>query len=452
MSQTTTNYNTNRRSFLRGVGTALALPLLPSTLPRKLWAATESPAAPVRLAYLFIPNGVNMATWTPEGEGAGFKWSPTLEPLARLREKVQILSGLDNYAGWANGDGPGDHARNASTFLTGMQPVKTSGKGIQVGISVDQIAARHFQGQTKFASLELGVEKGRNAGNCDSGYSCAYSHNISWRTPNTPTVQETNPQLVFDRLFDTGTPAEKAESRYLRQQRKQSVLDLVRDDARTLHATLSGTDRHKLAEYLDSVRSVERQLGTTQVAAKGIWTGDGFERPAGVPEDYAEHLRLMTDMLVIAFQTDMTRVGTLMFGRAGSNINYEPIGVRQGHHSLSHHKNKKENLEQIAKINRYHVEQLAYFLQKLDSIADERGTLLDQSLILYGSGISDGNRHSHDNLPIVLAGGGGGAVRGGVHRRYAGKTPLMNLHLSLLQTAGVQVNSVADSTRAIDLS
>lgn len=452
MIQSTIEKSFNRRSFLRGVGTALALPILPSALPRKLWAATESAAAPVRLAYLFIPNGADMAKWTPEGEGADFKWSPTLEPLAPLRDKVQILSGLDNYAGRANGDGPGDHARNASTFLTGMQPVKTSGKGIQVGTSVDQIAARYFQGQTKFASLELGVEKGRNAGSCDSGYSCAYSHNISWRTPSTPTVQETNPQLVFDRLFDTGTAAEKAESRYLRQQRKRSVLDLVQDDAKSLAQKLSGTDQYKLEEYLEGVRSVERQLGATQVAAKGIWTGDGFERPAGVPEDYAEHLRLMTDMLVIAFQTDMTRVGTLMFGRAGSNINYASVGVSQGHHSLSHHKNRKEDLAQIAKINRYHVEQLTYFLQKLDSIADERGTLLDQSLILYGSGISDGNRHSHDDLPIVLAGGGGGAIRGGVHRRFAGKTPLMNLHLSLLQTAGVEVEKVADSTRAIDLS
>ncbi|MEQ8838553.1 MAG: DUF1552 domain-containing protein, partial [Lacipirellulaceae bacterium] len=341
----------SRRTFLRGIGTALTLPLLPSALPRKLWAATENAKAPVRLAYLFIPNGADMATWTPRGEGADFKWSPTLEPLAPLREKVQILSGLDNYAGWPNGDGPGDHARNASTFLTGMQPKKTSGKGIQVGISVDQIAARYFQGLTRFASLELGVEKGKNAGNCDSGYSCAYSHNISWRTPNTPTVQETNPQLVFDRLFDTGTPADKAQSKHLRQQRKQSVLDLVQEDAKGLERKLSGADRYKLEEYLEGVRSVERRLDSTSKTRTGIWTGDGFERPAGVPEDYAEHLRLMTDMLVIAFQTDMTRVGTLMFGRAGSNINYEPIGVRQGHHSLSHHKNKKENLEQIAKIN-----------------------------------------------------------------------------------------------------
>jgi hypothetical protein len=435
----------SRRVFLRGLGTALALPTLESALPKTAWASATRPAGapPVRMAYLFVPNGMNMDDWKPKTTGADFALTPILEPLAPLRHKLLVLSGLAQDAGFAHGDGAGDHARAASTFLTGAHPVKTDGRGIRVGVSVDQVAAAALQGQTRFASLELGIEPGRNAGSCDSGYSCAYSNNISWRTETTPADKEINPRLVFERLFGGGSPAERAQSQAKREAERRSILDLVQDDARRLHRRLARRDQQKLDEYLVGVREIELRMDR---ADKQPLSDDPLSAPQGVPQDYAEHVRLMGDLMVLAFRADLTRVVTLMFANAGSGIAYPQIGVREGHHNLSHHQNLPENLQRITQINRYHVEQLAYLLGRLDAVQEGDGTLLDHSMIVYGSALGDGNRHNHDDLPILLAGGGGGRLTGGRHLQFADPTPLMNLYLRMLQIAGVPADRLGDST------
>lgn len=441
--------NFGRRRFLRGAGAAVALPFLESALPRELWAAgAPSIKPPVRLAFLFVPNGIHMPDWTPQEEGADYRLPSTLQPLSEMREKLLVLSGLALDAGFAHGDGPGDHARAASTFLTGAHPFKTDGKGIRVGISVDQIAAQQFAGKTRFASLQLGCEKGRNAGSCDSGYSCAYSNNVSWRSPTTPAGKEVNPREVFDRLFGGDTPQQRSMSRARREAERRSILDFVREDARSLSRELGGADRLKLAEYLDGVREVEQRLDQPE---EDLQVDGQLRRPAGIPREYEQHLRSLGDLMTLAFQTDQTRVCTLMFGNAGSNRTYKNIGVNQGHHGLSHHQNNPEKQAQIAKINRYHAAQLAYILQRLDSTPEGDGTLLDHSMIVYGSALGDGNRHNHNDLPILLAGGGGGEVRGGRHLKYKKDTPLMNLYVRMLQSAGVSVDTAGDSTGPLDL-
>ncbi|MEM9657382.1 MAG: DUF1552 domain-containing protein [Planctomycetota bacterium] len=434
----------SRRQFLRGVGASVALPFLPSAMPKALWASgSTSEKPPVRLAFMYAPNGAHMPDWTPSGGGEALQLPPTLEPLNAVREQVLVLSGLALDAGRAHGDGAGDHARSASTFLTGAHPVKTDGKGIRVGVSVDQIAAQHLADRTRFASLQLGSEKGRNAGSCDSGYSCAYSNNISWRTATTPAGKEVDPSQVFDRLFGGADEREVAQSRAKRAAEKQSILDVVLADARRLDRRLSGADRLKLAEYLDGVREVERRID--QNGGDSAEAG-GLVRPNGIPAEYHEHVRLLGDLMTLAFQTDATRVCTLMFGNAGSNRTYPQIGVKEGHHSLSHHQNRPEKQSKIAKINRFHVEQLAYLLGRLAETVDGEGSLLDNTLLVYGSGLGDGNRHNHHDLPILLAGGGGGAVAGGRHVRYPRDTPLMNLYVRMLRIAGIRIEAAGDST------
>lgn len=440
----------SRRALLRGLGTAVALPWLDAMGVPLLASARaderEASAPPRRLAYMFFPNGAHMPDWTPSKEGADFDLPWTLEPLAKHKQDLFVLSGLAQDQARAHGDGPGDHARSVAVFLTGAHPVKTKGAHIRVGVSIDQLAAREIGGVTRFASVELGVERGRQSGSCDSGYSCAYSTNMSWRTPTTPVAKEINPRLVFERLFNDGKPGESRTARERRLRRRKSVLDFVGRDAKGLRKKLGTADRAKLEEYLTGLRDVERRIERSEdERAAALGAAATYPVPAGIPGDRREHMRLMLDLLVLAFQTDTTRVGTFMLGNGGSNATFPWLGVRGSHHPLSHHGGDKRKIAAIRKINRFHVEQFAYLLERLKAVKEGDRTLLDSALIVFGSGIGDGNRHNHDELPILLAGRGGGTLEPGRHLRYPRWTPLNNLYLSMLERVGVGRTSFGDS-------
>lgn len=421
----------------------MALPWLESTSTIAK-AATSATQAPTRMAFIFVPNGVHLPEWTPERLGYGYDLPRILKPLAAVQDDLTVLSGLTHDKGRANDDGAGDHARSASVFLTGSQPRKTAGEAIRVGVSVDQVAAQSIGQNTKFSSLELGTDAGRSAGNCDSGYSCAYSSNISWSSPTMPVGKEVNPRLVFERLFAGGTKQEVDKGREERLAMRQSVLDFILSDAKKLQRRLGKNDNAKLDEYLTGVREVERRLEVD--TSSPLEAEIDYPAPAGIPKDYAEHIRLMCDMMVLAFQTDLTRISTMMFANAGDNKSYRDIGVPDGHHNLSHHQSDPIKLEKITKINTFHVEQLSYMLRKMKSIQEGESTLLDNSMILYGSGISDGNRHNNENLPLVLAGSGGGTIDAGRHIRYETETPVCNLFLSMLDRMNVDAPFIGDST------
>ena len=433
----------SRRTILKGLGTTMALPLLDAMLPGQSFlpsaSAAESAGAPVRMAFIFFPNGAIEDAWKCQGEGKDFKLSKTLEPLAEFKNDITVFSGLAQHHGRANGDGAGDHARNAGVFLTGCQPRKTSGANIEVGQSVDQAAASIVGSQTKLPSLELGVDRSRNAGSCDSGYSCAYSSNISWKTPNTPMAKEINPRLAFERLFGTG---EDFKSRAKRDLYRQSILDLVSEDAAKLKNRLGQTDRRKIDEYFTSVRELELRIQKSAVAPSEV---PEYELPEGIPKETRQHIRLMYDIMALAFQTNTTRIATFMLANAGSNRTYPMVGVTDGHHNLSHHRLDKEKMEKISKIDKYLAGEFAYFLGKLKSIKEAGGNLLDNSMVLYGSAISDGNRHQHHDLPIVLAGRGGGTIQSGRHLVYPKETPLNNLFLSMMHRMGADLKELGDS-------
>ncbi len=432
--------------MLRGLGTAMALPWLEAMTPALARAAEGKPASPCRMAFVYVPNGKHMPDWTPEATGSEFQLPFILEPLAAHKDRLLVISGLAQDHGRANGDGPGDHARALSSFLTGQQPRKTHGADIKVGVSVDQVAARKIGSQTRFASLELGCDRGAQAGNCDSGYSCSYSTNISWRSDTTPQAKEIDPKLVFERLFEGGA---SGENRSKRERYQKSVLDFVLEDAHDLRAKLGVKDQRKLDEYLTSVRELELRIG--RAGASPDQPAPTYPRPAGIPSDYTEHIRLMFDLLALAFQGDLTRVSTFVVANEGSNRAYPFIGVPDGHHDLSHHGGDKAKHAKIREINRFHVTQLAYFLDKLRGISDGDGSLLDHSMILYGSGLGDGNAHNHDNLPILLAGNGCGTIRTGRHERLDKETPLNNLFLSMLDRAGASVDALGDSTGRLEI-
>ena len=435
-----------RRTFLKGLGTAIALPVMESLLPRGLAAAEAlagSPAAPRRMAFVYVPNGANMADWTPAATGADFELPLILEPLREHKKDFSVLTGLAQDKGFAHGDGPGDHARASATFLTGAHPRKTGGADIKVGISVDQFAAQKIGDRTRFASLELGTDKARLAGNCDSGYSCAYSFNISWKSENQPMPPEVDPRLVFDRMFNNGNSSEMDEARIKRDRDRKSILDFALEDARTLKAKLGMTDRRKLDEYLSAIRELEQRIERANGFAA---TMPDYTRPTGIPKSYEEHLRLQFDLMALAFQTDTTRIATFIMAHDGSNRQYPFIGVRDGHHDLSHHQGDEEKKGKIAKINRFHMTQFAYFLERLKSIREGEGTLLDNSMIVYGSGLGDGNRHNHDNLPVLLAGRGGGTINSGRHIHYDKGTPMNNLFLSMMDRMGAKADRLGDSS------
>lgn len=434
----------SRRTVLKGFGAAIALPWLEAMLPRGAFGAPSVGPAPKRMAFFYVPNGVHMPDWTPKGEGELTQLPATLEPLKNVRDSIQVLSGLTCDKARPHGDGPGDHARAMSAFLTGAQPRKTHGADIKAGVSVDQLAAEKVGTATKFASLELGCEKGLNAGNCDSGYSCAYSANLSWRSETLPMAKEVNPRLVFERLFGDQAKDTRDGGQVKRDKYRASILDVVLEDASRLKGRLGGNDQRKLDEYLTAVRELELRIAksgpTVEVGASKL------AKPAGVTVDYQEHIRQLADLLALAWQADLTRVATFVLANEGSNRPYRHIGVPDGHHDLSHHGGNREKQTKIQKINRFHVEQFAYFLERLRGVKEGDSTLLDSCMIVYGSGNGDGNRHNHDDLPVLLAGKGGGTLKGGRHVRYPKETPLCNLFLALLERMGAPAERFGDST------
>ena len=431
----------SRRTFLRGIGAALALPALECMMPARAAAI----GAARRLVFVYMPNGMDMANWTPSATGAAFQLPATLEPLAAHRAQFSVLSGLAHRNAGALGDGPGDHARANACFLTGIHPRKTAGSDIHIGISADQVAAQKIGKDTRLASLELSCDtSSRQAGACDSGYACAYQNNISWRNENTPMPPLFDPRLVFERLFVQDDP-DLVAGRALRESCRGSILDLVRDDARALQAKLGATDRRKVDEYLTALRETEVQIQQTEKFKAAI-PKSTMPKPEGVPGDFTEHLRVMYDLLALALQTDSTRIATFMASREGSNRAYPFIGVSDGHHDLSHHGNSEEKKAKIAKINRFHMEQFAYFLGKLKTMREGAGTVLDNSMIVLASAIGDGNAHNHNELPVLLAGGGAGALKPGRHVRYDKDTPMTNLYLTLLDSMGVKADRIGDST------
>ena len=432
----------SRRAVLRGARAAVTLPLLEAMTSFRSHAAPPKPA--LRMAFLYVPNGVHMPDWTPSVVGADFELPPALEPLAAVKDDLLILSGLCLDPARAHGDGGGDHARAMASFLTGRHPRKTEGADLRAGISIDQLAARTVGRSTRFPSLEIGCEGGKNAGECDHGYSCAYQSNLSWRGESTPVAKEINPRLVFDRLFGAPDGNGGQEARARGERHRKSVLDHVTEDARQLTSVLGASDRRKLDEYLTSVREVEQRISS---AAPALQVGQArYRRPLGIPADYQEHLRLMSDLLALAFRSDLTRVATFVFANDGSNRSYRAIGVPDGHHDLSHHAGDRAKQEKIRRINQFHTAELAYFLGKLKSTPEGNGSLLDHCLVVYGSGISDGNAHAHDELPILVAGKAGGTLKTGRHVRCPNETPLTNLYLSILDRAGAPLDAFGDST------
>jgi hypothetical protein len=439
-----------RRTFLRGLGATMALPLLDSMVPLRA-SGLSAAGKPIRLGYIYRPNGMVGACdksprqflWTPRTAGANFDFSPTLKSLEPFRDQLNVFSGLAQANGRALGDGPGDHARASATFLTGVHPYRTGGSDVRLGISADQIAAKELGKYTELASLELGLESQPLAGNCDSGYSCAYM-SMSWRSETTPMPAELNPRAAFERLFGDGDSTDPSARRE-RLATDKSLLDYVVASVSSLQTRLGAGDKRKLTEYLEAVRDIERriQLAERRSAAQLPI----IERPSSIPQDYREYATLMMDLLIVAWQSDMTRVGSFMLGREGSNRAYPEIGISDGHHSISHHQGDAEKVDKLIKIDQFHTELFASFLNKLKSTPDGDGTLLDHSLVLFGSSLSESNLHTHVDLPIVLAGTANGRIKGNRHLVYASETPLNNLFLNMFDAANLpEVKGFGDST------
>lgn len=444
-----------RRHFLRGLGACIALPAFESLVPMRSLATLASAATPARLAatasgaplraaFLYFPNGAIQSTWWPKNEGADFELSRTLQPLDSVRQHLQILGGLDHANATAGPDGAGDHARANGTFLTGVR-MRKSATNIHAGISIDQAIAREVGHLTRLASLELTCDAGRNTGACDSGYSCAYQFNVSWSSPTTPMTPEANPRLVFERLFGAGAADERAAELKRRREEQRSILDFVVQDARNMQRQLNAADRDKLDQYLTGVRELEARIQRAEQL--GDPKNPAMETPAGIPPTYAEHIQLMFDTLALAFQTDSTRVATLMLAHDGSNRSFAEIGIPEGHHDLSHHSNNPEKIQKISDIDLWYAKQLTRFLERLRDTKDVDGrSLLDNSMILYGSGNADGNAHTHLNLPLILAGSGGGTLTPGRFVKHGSK-PASNLFLSLADRMGISgLERFGDST------
>jgi hypothetical protein len=443
-----TRKHLSRRTFLRGTAALIGLPLLDAMVPALGWAKDAKPKPPTRLCFVYVPNGMVMSSWTPAKVGKDFEFTPILKPLEPFRDHTLVLTRLMDYNANALGDGGGDHARASASFLTGAHPRET-GSDIHAGVSADQVAAEAIGKQTRLASLELGLEDHRIVGLCDGNYSCAYTSCISWRTPTTPLPPVPNPKHVFERLFgpvdqnlDPAAAARKARYR-------QSILDGAIEESKTLKSDLGPADQRKLDEYLTSIREVERgiQLAQRDGAAKR----PSAEPPSGIPADPTEHARLMFDLLLLAFQADITRVATMMVGRESSIRSYDHLGLPESHHQLSHHKNDPATLAKLVKIQTYHMELFANFIDKLKSTQDGDGTLLDRCMILYGAGIADSNRHTHEDLPVLVVGKGNGSLKTGRHIDYGKDTPVTNLLLAMLDRVGVRPERLGDSTDLLEI-
>ncbi len=454
-SQTTTSRaGVGRRHFLRGVGAAIALPAFESLLPVRLLAAepaastallaTTASGAPLRTAFVFFPNGAIPDAWWPKGEGTNFEWSRTLQPLEAHKPFVQVLGGLDHQNAEPGPDGAGDHARGGGTFLTGVR-LNKSATNVRAGISIDQVIAREVGHLTRLPSLELTCDAVHKSGACDSGYACAYQFNLSWSTPTTPMTPEANPRLAFERLFGEGPPDERQANAVRRQREQRSVLDFVREDARAMQRRLNPRDNDKLDQYLTGIREIESRIAKAE--AFGEPRDPGVDAPAGVPADYGEYVRLMYDLLLLAFQSDVTRVGTLLLAHDGSNRPFEDIGIFEGHHDLTHHQNRADWIQKVTDIDLWYTRQFARFLTRLRETVDVDGnSLLHNSMIVYGGGNADANRHTHSNLPIVLAGAGGGSLKTGRYIQHGSK-PVSNLFLDLADRCGLAaLDRFGDST------
>ena len=445
----------SRRQFLRGVGVSIALPTLPSLMPRSAWAdplakaapgmATTSTGAPLRMAFMSIPNGVQQDHWFPTDD---FALNESMSPLESLKSHFQVIGGLDHQHATAGRDGAGDHARASATFLTGARARKTAGSDIHVGVSVDQVAAQKVGHLTRFPSLELSSDVVRNSGSCDSGYACAYQYNLAWSSPTTPVSPEPNPRLVFERLFGAGDKADRKQNYALRQETERSVLDFVLEETGDVQRRLGAQDRRKFDEYLTVVREMEQRLKSVE-KFNGL-PDTNAATPAGIPSDFAEYMQFMYDMLLLAFQTDSTRIATLLLAYDGSNKTYPKIGIPEGHHYLTHNQRNPQLVKKVAEIDKYYLTCFANFLEKMSKIEDIDGrSLLHNSMIVYGGAIADGNRHTHSNLPVILAGHAGGTFTPGRFNQ-APSQPMSNLFVTMLNRFGIEAKSFGDSTGKLE--
>ena len=436
-----------RRAFLRGIGATVALPLLDGMVPA--FAQTSGAKPNLRFSIFYVPNGIIMDKWTPKTEGAAFELTPTLQPLAAYRDRMLVLSGLAQNQGHAMpGEIAGDHPRASAAYLTCVHPKMTSGPDLRAGTSIDQIAANELGKQTQLASLELGLDSAEILGSCESAYSCAYYNTICWRTPTTPLPMENNPRAIFERLFGDSDSTNR-EERMARLQERRSVLDFVSHGVNRLMKDVGPSDRTKVSQYLDAVRDIEKRIQMAEEQSSREMPS--LQRPAGIPETFTEHIKLMIDLQVLAYQSDLTRVATLMVGHEMGTQSYPELGFADPYHPLTHHNGDPEKVAKVIRIDNYHTSMFAYFLDKLRSTADGDGSLLDHSLILYGAGLSDGNVHAHNNLPALLVSGQSAQIKGGRHLRYAEGTPIANLFLSVLDKLGVAVENLGDSTGRLEL-
>lgn len=435
-----------RRTFIKGAGAVLALPLLESMLPAL--AQAQNTARPAQRLFVgYVPNGVIMDKWTPDKFGTDFVFPSSLEPLAKHKDKISVLTGLALHPAMPQpGEGTGDHVRSSAAYLTGAHPKKTEGTDIQCGISMDQLAANYIGDSTQMRSLEIALDPNELIGACEAGYSCAYANTLSWRNETTPLPMENQPRAVFERLFGDSDDTSMA-AREARLMEERSILDSLLAEVNTLQKTLPSHDRQKIDQYLEAIRDAERRIA---IAEKQNIDLPQMERPVGgIPDTFAEHARLMFDLQLMAFQTDITRVITFMMSREVSPRSYPELGIPDPHHGLSHHQDNPVQMEKLARLNRHHIEQFAYFMDRLAETPDGDSTLLDNIVMLYGCGISDGNKHLHTDLPCFIAGGGSGTHRGGHHFKYEHDLPISNLQLTMLQNFGVEREVLGDSTGTI---